>query len=413
MKQEQTVGDYLAILIKWRSVIIFNVLVITLLSIAISLLLPKKWTAETTILPPSEEAGAMGIPALFGGSIGGILGGGSFSRILPGMSSLSDLFAKELESRRIMLNILEKHDLVNIYKVKLIEDGLRKLEGHPTIEVTPEGIIEISVTEKSAKLAADIANSYVRELDKFNREVNMTLGKKNRLFLEERLETVTKDLHASEESLRAFKEKHKTVSLSKEMIAAIEVVSNIKAQIISNEVKLGMLYRYSLITNPEIIRLQSEIIQLKRKEQEIELIGKGSKEFGVGFSIPFSKLPQIALELARKERNLEIQGVLYKLLTQQYEQAKIMEVRDTHTVQVLDRATPPEKRSFPKRRKMVIVSFILSIFVGTGLAFLFEYSARIQRDEEGKKWLNMGNIILKDLIIIKTKLKMSRRNKRR
>lgn len=406
MKKEIDIKDYLKILVKWRSIIIFNVFVITLLAVVISLLLPKKWTALTTILPPTEESSSMGISALLGGGIGGVLGGG-LSRILPGMATLSDLFAKELKSRRIMTEVLKKNNLLNLYKVKFEEDALKKLRARTAIEITPEGIISISVTEKTPELASQIANSFVEELDKFNRDVNMTVGKKNRFFLEGRLETVKNDLQMAEESLKIFQEYHKTISLSNEMSAAIDVIANIKAQIMADEVQLGLLYGYSSKNNPEIIRLQNEIAQLKRKENEIEKLGKGKDGFGAGFSIPFAKLPEVALELARRERDLEIQGTLYELITQQYEQAKIMEVRDTPTVQILDRATPPEKRSFPQRRKMVMIAFIFSLFTGIGLAFLFEFVESIEK-KEGGEWRAMGEELRKDLDSIIKKIKKTK-----
>ncbi len=411
MKREIDIKDYLIILLKWRGVIVFNVTVITFLAIVISLVLPPKWTAKTTILPPSEETGSMGISALLGGGVGGMLGGGALSRMLPGMATLSDLFAKELESRRIMTEVLKRNKLFKLYKAKYEEDALKKLREQTVIEITPEGIISISITERTPELASQIANSFVEELDRFNREVNMTAGKKNRIFLEERLETVEKDLQAAEESLKVFKERHKTVSLSKEMSAAVEAISNIKARIMADEVQLGMLYRYSSNNNPEVIRLQNEIAQLKIKEREIERKGKGKEGFGAGFSIPFEKIAEVSLKLARRNRDMSIQGELYKLLTQQYEQAKIMEVRDTPTVQVLDRATPPERRSFPRRKRMVVVAFIFSLFVGIGLAFLFEYTDAVKGKKEGEKWLNMGRVIKGDLEAIRMKLKKSKGRK--
>ncbi len=398
MKKEIDIKDYLSILIKWRRIIVFNVTVITIIAVIISLVLPQKWTAVTTILPPTEDTGSIGISSLLGGGIGGMLGGGALSRMLPGMATLSDLFAKELKSRRIMTEVLKKNDLLNIYKAKLVTDGLEKLQERTSVEVTPEGLIIVSVIEKNPELAAQIANSFVEELDIFNREVNMTFGKKNRLFLEERLKTVKEDLRVAEESLRVFKERYRTVSISDEMSAAIEVVSNIKAQIMANEVKLGMLYKYSLKSNPEIIRLKNEIAQLKIKEKEIEAIGKGKEGFGAGFSIPFEKLPEVSLKLARRKRDLAVQGELYKLLTQQYEQAKIMEVRDTPTVQVLDKATPPEKRSFPKRRKITAFAFFFSFFFGIGLSFFLEYVEYLEstRPAEAKEWKKMFDVIKND-----------------
>ena len=56
--------------------------------------------------------------------------------------------------------------------------------------------------------------------------------------------------------------------------------------------------------------------------------------------MPFSKVPEVGLELARQTRALKVQETLVTLLAQQLEQAKINEAKDMPNVQVLDRAVP-------------------------------------------------------------------------
>lgn len=56
-------------------------------------------------------------------------------------------------------------------------------------------------------------------------------------------------------------------------------------------------------------------------------------------------VPDLALQYGRLFRELKVQETLYALLTSQYEQAKITEARDTPTVQVLTRLSPPTSRS--------------------------------------------------------------------
>ena len=127
--------------------------------------------------------------------------------------------------------------------------------------------------------------------------------------------------------------------------------------------------------------------------------------FGAGFSIPFARLPAVGLELARLTREAAIQEAVFELLTQQYEQAKIVEVRDTPTVQVLDRAVPPERKSYPPRRKIVVVGFVLSVFVGTGAAFFLEHVEKLQgRPKEYEEWIGMGGQIKADIEEFKNRL---------
>ena len=80
--------------------------------------------------------------------------------------------------------------------------------------------------------------------------------------------------------------------------------------------------------------------------------------------IALFEVPDLEIELMRLEREVEIQSKLYAFLTQQYEESKIQEARDTPTIQILDGANIPIKRHQPKRTLMVIgyslIAFILS-----------------------------------------------------
>ena len=78
----------------------------------------------------------------------------------------------------------------------------------------------------------------------------------------------------------------------------------------------------------------------------------------------FSEVPNLEIELSRLKREVEIQSKLYAFLTQQFEESKIQEARDTPTIQILDDASTPMKRFKPKRTIMVIgyslIAFVLS-----------------------------------------------------
>ena len=249
---------------------------------------------------------------------------------------------------------------------------------------------------------------YVDELDEFNRETAMTMGKRERVFLEERLKEVETLLSDAENSLRDFQEKNRTVSLSEELTQAIEAAALLKAEIVTREIRLNVIRKFATDENPMVKRLRSEIAEFKQGLHRIEY-GKAEKadqsppEFGAGFSIPFAELPEIALELARLTREAKIQSEIYILLTQQYEQAKIAEAKDTPTVQILDEALPPERRSYPQRKKMVIVAGILSLFAGIGAAFLLEYVEGLRsRPDEYGDWKEMVGQLYGDLKSLKS-----------
>ena len=81
-------------------------------------------------------------------------------------------------------------------------------------------------------------------------------------------------------------------------------------------------------------------------------------------------LPASGLDLARLYRDARTLEQVFAVLTAQYEQSRIDEVRDTPTIEVLDRAAPPEKKSRPSRSLMVVAAFLLSLGMGVGYAIL-------------------------------------------
>ncbi len=383
MNRDPSIRDYIAVIVKWRNVVIFNVITITLLAIVVSLVLPKRYTSTGRLFPPllsGETMGTTQITSMLSG-MGLPLGMGA---------TPSDLFAALLESRTICDGVIEECGLKQYYNEKTMVETREHLIKQTEIEVSPEGIIAISVTDKDPKMAAKITKSYISTLDNLNRETSMTVGKRNRVFLEERLQDVEQELKASEDSLKEFQERYHIVSLSDELQKAVAILSTLLAQKINKEVELGMIRMYATEENPEVVRINRELSLI---EDQIEDLGyePDKAQFGIGFSVPFENLPKTSLQLARFMRDVEVRQTVFTLLTEQYEKAKLQELRDTPTVEILDEPEPPEKRSFPRRKRIVAVALILSIFVGIGLAFFSEYTEKIKDREEGGDWRKIGD----------------------
>ena len=68
--------------------------------------------------------------------------------------------------------------------------------------------------------------------------------------------------------------------------------------------------------------------------------------------------PQLQLEIERLMRNVQIKTQVYITLQQQYELARIEEVKETPSVTVLDVGKPAAKRYSPKR-KLIVIIFML------------------------------------------------------
>lgn len=68
-----------------------------------------------------------------------------------------------------------------------------------------------------------------------------------------------------------------------------------------------------------------------------------------------------------------IKTKLYNLIAQQIETTMMAEVKEGFAFKILDAPMVPDKRTKPKRKMMVLIAFVTSLFVGIFAAFIREY----------------------------------------
>ena len=371
---EINILDLLLIILKRKGMIFKIVTTVFFLSIIISLFLPKSYVATTTILPPQEKSSSMtGLLSQAGGSLGGLASG-----LLGVGGSSSDIYVGILRSRSVADNIINKYDLRGTYEIKYMADMYKKLAGMTSFNVDNKSqIISISVEGRDPQLSANIANSYVEELDIINRKVNISEGQRKRIFLEKRLQSVKQDLIKAETSLKSFQEKYKLVSIDEQAKVAIEGAAEIKAQIIAVQTELEVLKDFGTEKQNEAVRLQATIKELQKQLSNIESGGDEKQ-----FYIPFNELPELGIQLARLMREFKIQENVFELLTSQYEMAKIEEAKDIDTIQVLDVAVPSDKKAKPKRSLIVILCSFFAFFCSVFFVFFLEYIGKVKVKDE-------------------------------
>lgn len=393
----ETILKYLQVIVKYRKMIFYNVLILTIVAGIISFILPKKYKSVAQILPPPEETDLLGFssmlnPGISPSRISRLARAGGLLR----SATPSDLIAAILQSRTIGEQVISECNIMKEYKIrKSTEKALKLLKSITKVKVTDEGIIQIIVLAKKPSLSADIANTYVTLVDKFLKESNMSRGKSMRVFIEKRLQTAEQELKQASDSLKSFQERNKVVALDEETKAVIEAYAQLKSELLKREIDLAISKDFSAPDNPYVLSTKREIDEFRTKLKEIEAgksIGKG---FGAGFAVSFQKLPAVAQEYAQRYRDYKAQEEIYALLIHQYEQAKILEARDTPTITVLDYGKIPEKKFFPKRLVIVIIVFIMSTIIGILAAITNEYFENLKQSNptEYQNWENFSGLI--------------------
>lgn len=367
---EVDLGNLLWALFRRRGLILLCMLGFFLGSLGVSFVLPRRYKATAKILPPMEEV-------MPGRSILAGLGR-EFGLGMPGISGMPttlDMFLAILKSNTILDRVIEGYGLIEAYGKK--GDAAKKLREGTELRLEPEGVVAVSVESRSPELSARAANAYISELDRFVKETNMTRGRNTRIFVERRLGDVRVDLAAAEESLKVYQQRHGLEVLGQEAAQAVGLYASLKAQALAKEIELDVMRSYTTTDNPLYHSTQRELSELKDR---------------------LGQMPPLAMEYARRLRDLKIQEELYALLTQQYEQAKILEARDTPTVVVLEEAKPPSIPSWPKKKLFVGLFTVLGLVVGVLIAAGEQFLENLKkRPGEYENLRRIGEGIKRDL----------------
>ena len=100
---------------------------------------------------------------------------------------------------------------------------------------------------------------------------------------------------------------------------------------------------------------------MKKKLSELNLEYKKFETGAEDYLIAFNDVPKLSMEFAKIIREVKIQNEVYLLLQQQYYKEKIQENRDLPTIEILDEAIKPLKKTAPKTVYSTVLTFIFSL----------------------------------------------------
>ncbi len=364
--------ELLLVIVKHKKMILFTCLVTFIVVCGLTLLMPNIYTATARILPPQKESG--GLSSMLG-NMGGLA---SLAGISVGRNSMGDLYVGMLKSRTISDAIIERFNLMDYYKWKTRSGAYKALAGKASFSLgKDDGFLIVSYQDKDPQFAAKVVNAYIDELEKLNGKINLHNAGRERVFLEERLQLVKTDLANAEDALKEFQEKNKAIRIDAQASAIIEAIASLKGELASKEVELGVLLSSQTEQNPQVMALREGIVQIKDQISRLERSPEGKKVSDDIF-LSTSEVPELGVKYARLLRNFKVQETLYELLVKQYEVAKINEAKNTSTIQVLDEATPPDRKSKPKRALIVILATFCAGFLSLIVAFVRGFGSSLQ-----------------------------------
>ena len=135
----------------------------------------------------------------------------------------------------------------------------------------------------------------------------------------------------------------------------------------------NIIVDYTITVHNSQAKLNREFIEKRHQEVEFEL--KRTEEELQEFrqrNRNVSESPELQMELERLMREVEIQTQVYITLQQQYELARIEEVKETPSVIILDGGKPAVKKDKPNRKSILAISMLLGGLIAIGYIIIIK-----------------------------------------
>jgi tyrosine-protein kinase Etk/Wzc len=322
-----------------------------LLGIVLALLLPPYYEGRAVFLPP-KDTDMLALSQSQGSAASLLLGGGT---------EKSDIYLGLLGSRSVADMVIDRTGLMQVYKAKKRVDAENTLARASTFKVTKSSLIQVSVTAKTAKLAADMTNAYMDALFELNGQMATSGSAFRKKFFEQQLDEQKKALEEAETALKDVQQSTGMVLPAGEAMAGINATAELQAQIGQAETQLAGLTAGSTEQNPDVIQARRQVTQLR-----LQLAQQQAAEDSKGLASNRS-LPGLTLAYEQKAREVKLRMLLYDVMVKQYEQARLASIDPGPQLQVVDRAVVPEQKAGPSRRLLALGGMFLGLLIGLGV----------------------------------------------
>jgi len=362
----QTVAENLKLLI-------LGPLAVGLAALGISFVVPPIFTAKTTFLPPQAQQSTAASLLQGLGALGGLAGAAA------GIKSPSDQTVALLQSRAVQDALIDEFKLMERYDEKYREDARKELAKNARIASgKKDGLISIEVDDKDPKVAADLANAHLTHLVRLSSRLALTEAQQRRQFFEMQLQDTKAKLTTAETALRAGGVE--PGALKANPVAAVSALAQAQAQIAAQEVRIGAMRGYLAEGAPELRQALTELQALRAQVSKLEqsqapILGAAGVAGAPGAAGAQG-------DYVTRYRDYKYYETLFELFAKQYELARVDEAREGNKIQVVDAATPPERKSKPKKALIAVIAALAAGFALLLFVFVRQALRNAAQDEE-------------------------------
>ena len=361
------------------------VVIVMAITAGLSLLLPNRYTATVSLMPPDTNP-MSGLSALLGMKSPGASLSGQFGDLMR-LRTPGQLYIQLMQSRVVEDRLIARFGLMQVYGARKRPAARRRLAaGTRFSEDRKSGIVSVSVTDAQAGRASDLANGYAAELGRMLADLASSAGRREREYFEAQLLAARQELGQSTQRLSEFAGSHAVLDVPEQSRALVESTAAIEGQLIASQAELSGLQQIYAERHERVQQARAKIAELKRQLGQIR--GRGAPGSPPEGAQPTVKtLSALAVPYADLYRRVKITEAVVATLSQQYEIARLQESRHVADIQVMDPAEAPERKSSPHRLTLTLGAGLLCLLLGCARILAVEWWRRVAVDNPWRKVL--------------------------
>ncbi len=241
---------------KWKRLIWITTVAIIVLACAVALLLPKHYTATVVLLPP-QQSGSTGAAMMAQLSNLGAMASAAGSMSI---KNPNDQQVALLKSRTVEDAMVERFHLQELYHRKYLSTTRKRWERATKIDNgLKDGLIRLSVTDQDPRRAADLANGWVEEYQRFTAKLAITEASQRRLFFERQLSAAHEDLVRAEEDMKQTEQRTGVIEIEGQARAMIASAAVLRGQLAAKQVEIRAMREFAADQNPDLMRAEQEL----------------------------------------------------------------------------------------------------------------------------------------------------------
>lgn len=276
--EEVSLTECWHVISRHRSLVAVFATVTALVALVVLMLVPRTYRGQAVLIFPSEgqsSASGMlsrlaGIPSISDLGITSSNDPGVYTEILK-----SDTLARQVIDDLGLSSVdIKSDDLRQLIEVTVKKSGGMEIDCYvPTAWVKGNKISWLakhhpggSADSKTAYLAAELTNAYIKRLKDFDKEHSLSANQRNRVFLEGEVKKTGEQLADAEDTFRHFREKHPALPPPETAAQQVEQLITVRSRQIESETELRSTEQSieeakNVIADQDIILSAGKVIQ--------------------------------------------------------------------------------------------------------------------------------------------------------